>query len=123
MIRSRILFKIRVFAILIQRSYILFSRFKEIEREREKLPLNDSEELSKRELRRKMKAALKAIIKQADNADVKEAFEEPQTLTLQESSDPAQEPPQRQIVMTELPPQVRKARPPRSCRKPSELNQ
>ena len=96
---------------------------KEIEREREKLPLNDSEELSKRELRRKMKAALKAIIKQADNADVKEAFEEPQTLTLQESSDPAQEPPQRHIVMTELPPQVRKARPPRSCRKPSELNQ
>lgn len=96
---------------------------KEIEREREKLPLNDGEELSKRELRRKMKAELKAIIKQADNADVKEAFEEPQTVTMQESSDPAQEPPQRQIVMTELPPQVRKARPPRSCRKPSELNQ
>lgn len=91
---------------------------KEIEREREKLPLNDSEELSKRELRRKMKAELKAIIKQADNADVKEAFEEPQ-----ESSEPAQEPPQSQIAMTELPPQVRKARPPRSCRKPSELNQ
>lgn len=96
---------------------------KAIEDDREKFKADNPEKPKKR----KPRAELKAIIKEADNADIKEAFEEPQDVpTVQENADtaaqaqePAQEPPQMQMRLDELPlAQVHRARPPRSCRRP-----
>ncbi|MDE7181502.1 MAG: hypothetical protein K2O41_00535 [Clostridia bacterium] len=100
-----------------------------IEDERKKLPQDSGESLSKRKLKRAMRDKLKAVIKAADKADVKEAFAEPQNVpTVQENADtpaaptneakPAQEP-QEQLRLDELPPvQTRRPRPPKDCRKP-----
>lgn len=87
---------------------------KAIEDDRKKLPQKESKKLSKRKLKREMKKKLKAVIERADKADVQETFKEPATATpLQESAEPAQEPRQEQIPLT----QIRRARPPRGCRK------
>ena len=146
----------------------------EIAADRKKLPANDK-------TKRKIRAKIKEVLKQADNADMNETFAEPQTNTQQESAENQQElqeeqtkkPPRRrirkkpdqcepetkqkevlkqadnadmnetlaepqtdsqqkdtaseqkqlpgQLSINELPlTQVRRARPPRSCRKPSK---
>ncbi|MDE7182592.1 MAG: hypothetical protein K2O41_06165 [Clostridia bacterium] len=97
-----------------------------IENTRKKLSQDSDKKLSKREAR----AVLKAVIKRADNANVEEAFAEPQDVpTVQENADtpaaptneakPAQEPPREQLRLDELPPvQTRRPRPPKACRKP-----
>ncbi|MDE6868977.1 MAG: hypothetical protein K2J83_07560, partial [Clostridia bacterium] len=53
------------------------SEEKEIEDERNKNLPTDDKKLSKRKLKREMRAELKKIIKRADKADLNEAFEEP----------------------------------------------
>ena len=110
---------------------------KEIEAERNKQP-ETIKTPSKRKLRREMRKELKMIIKRADNADLREAFEEPQDVPEPESTEPApcapekpantQEPTKTQDkqlpgqmtlddVQTPAQP-ARRPRPPRNCRKP-----
>ena len=99
---------------------------KAIEDDRKQFEEDNSERLSKRKLKRAMRDKLNAIIKEADSADGN-AFDEPQDVppvqanadTAAQAQEPAQEPPQMQMRLDELPlAQVHRARPPRSCRRP-----
>lgn len=84
-----------------------------IEDDRKKLPSDTGEKLSKRELKRRMKDKLDEVIKEADTADMNEAFNEPSAIQTE------QKPPQEQLRLDKLPlTNVRRARPPRSCRRP-----
>ncbi|MDE5943802.1 MAG: hypothetical protein K2H30_06325 [Clostridia bacterium] len=107
------------------------SEEKEIEDERNKNLPTDDKKLSKRKLKREMRAELKKIIKRADKADLNEAFEEP--LAKQDETGNAEHKP----IVTSTPQgkgqlpgqltlddvqtmptaQARRPRPPRSCRK------
>ncbi|MDE6104101.1 MAG: hypothetical protein K2G38_00225 [Clostridia bacterium] len=91
-----------------------------IEAERkEKLPKDSGKKLSKRKLKRVMRDKLKAVIKKADEADVKEAFAEPQDVPpVQDNADTVTAPvTEAERVYSAVPVQVGKARPPKACRK------
>lgn len=98
-----------------------------IEEDRKKLPQDDGEKLSKREIKRRMREKLKEVIEQADSAETNEVLNEPAEGERKEAENKAesvQNPPQEkgqlpgqmQLRLDELP--ARRARPPRSCRVP-----
>lgn len=109
----------------------------EIDNDRKKLPSEDEEKPSKRELKRQLKKQLKKALKNADEAPLNEVLEEPVTETSDNKPGaPADVPPVQgnenksakqlpgQIMLddvqklTQAQPGTRRPRPPRSCRKP-----
>lgn len=100
---------------------------KSIEDDRKKLPPSQDEQAgatSKRKLKRAMKKKLKAVIRAADETATSEAFNEPpQPQPQAQVQEPEKEPEQKQMQLDELLKplgNVRKARPPRACRKPKQ---
>ncbi len=98
--------------------------------ERNSFIFNSDKKLSKRELKKQLRKQLQAAIKQADNADVQEILNEPQgqpqavepeqePQPAHAASEPVQKQLQGQLSIDEIQPpvNVRRARPPRSCRK------
>ena len=91
---------------------------KEIENDYNKLSSENDEQQSKRKLKRQMREKLKKVIETADNADVQEAFNEPQSDVQELPQDNKQLQGQLSIDGIQLQTNVRRPRPPRSCRKP-----
>ena len=91
---------------------------KEIENDCNKLLSENDEQQSKRKLKRQMREKLKKVIETADNADVQEAFNEPQSDVQELPQDNKQLQGQLSIDGIQLQTNVRRPRPPRSCRKP-----
>ena len=87
---------------------------KEIENDCNKLLSENDEQQSKRKLKRQMREKLK----KADNADVQEAFNEPQSDVQELPQDNKQLQGQLSIDGIQLQTNARRPRPPRSCRKP-----
>lgn len=100
---------------------------KAIEDDRKNLPTSQDEQVgkpSKRKLKRAMRNKLKAVIRAADETATSEAFNEPSEPQPQaQVQEPEKEPEQKQMQLDELPKpleNVRRARPPRACRKPKQ---
>lgn len=91
---------------------------KEIENDYNKLSSENDEQQSKRKLKRQMREKLKKVIETADNADVQEAFNEPQSDVQELPQDNKQLQGQLSIDGIQLQTNARRPRPPRSCRKP-----
>ncbi len=91
---------------------------KEIENDCNKLLSENDEQQSKRKLKRQMREKLKKVIETADNADVQEAFNEPQSDVQELPQDNKQLQGQLSIDGIQLQTNARRPRPPRSCRKP-----
>ena len=91
---------------------------KEIENDCNKLLSENDEQQSKRKLKRQMREKLKKVIEPADNADVQEAFNEPQSDVQELPQDNKQLQGQLSIDGIQLQTNARRPRPPRSCRKP-----
>lgn len=99
---------------------------KAIEDDRKQLPKQDGQAGAtfKRKLKRAMRNKLKAVIRAADETATSEAFNEPPEPQPQaQVQEPEKEPEQKQMQLDELPKpleNVRRARPPRACRKPKQ---
>ncbi len=91
---------------------------KEIENDYNKLSSENDEQQSKRKLKRQMREKLKKVIETADNADVQEAFNEPQSDVQELPQDNKQLQGQLSIDGIQSQTNARRPRPPRSCRKP-----
>ena len=91
---------------------------KEIENDCNKLLSENDEQQSKRKLKRQMREKLKKVIETADNADVQEVFNEPQSVVQELPQDNKQLQGQLSIDGIQLQTNSRRPRPPRSCRKP-----
>lgn len=91
---------------------------KEIENDCNKLLSENDEQQSKRKLKRQMREKLKKVIETADNADVQEAFNEPQSDVQELPQDNKQLQGQLSIDGIQSQTNARRPRPPRSCRKP-----
>ncbi len=91
---------------------------KEIENDCNKLLSENDEQQSNRKLKRQMREKLKKVIETADNADVQEVFNEPQSDVQELPQDNKQLQGQLSIDGIQLQTNARRPRPPRSCRKP-----